>query len=123
MAFHVSQPSPHDDVGANRRRHGRVLCDGVGCSLGQILDISASGARIRTKFDRLRPAEEMPLTIEGLDGPIAIHVQVMWIVADEANHPIRQMLTGVRFLNPNEDARRALIELARAAASNPTLRA
>ncbi len=122
MTFHISIPSPMEAQGANRRRCGRVVCNSVTCSLGEVVDLSATGAKIRTKFDRICPGEHVLMTIHGLDGPIPLTVQVSWVVQDdESPTPARQMLAGVRFVDIDDSARRALVGIARASASNPTL--
>ncbi len=48
-----SGPSNAETATADRRRHGRLRCADLWCSLGEPLDISASGMRLRHR-GRLR---------------------------------------------------------------------
>ncbi len=69
----------HD--GANtRRRTTRMLCDRASCNLGEIVDISATGARVvcRRFF---RPIEGKPTTLTidpPVGGPLEIPCVVCW---------------------------------------------
>ncbi len=40
---------PIEAVANNRRRHGRLRCDDLECSLGQVLDLSQSGMRVERR--------------------------------------------------------------------------
>lgn len=121
MAFHVSVPSPLSTPGSNRRRHGRIVCDSVRCTIGEVLEFSASGARIRTPYDRIRTGDETTIEVLGHDGPISITVKVIWIAAEEGDEKDKHVLAGLKYVNPSDEAKRALNELARAASSNPTI--
>jgi hypothetical protein len=121
MAFHISIPPPLSIPGANRRRHGRVVCDGISCCIGEVLEFSGSGARIRTAFDRIRPGEETTIKVQALDGTILVRVEVIWVAPEGPAGPDQQMLAGLKYLDLTERARCALIDLARVAASNPTV--
>lgn len=62
------------------RRHGRLAASRQHCSLGEILDFSASGLRIRTR-SMVRVAEGQSLTIH-VDTPwgvLALPVQIVWV--------------------------------------------
>jgi len=63
------------DPAANLRRHGRVVPNTATCNLGKILDLSASGIRLRSK----RPlVGEMVVEIKGDDQAIRVLGQVVW---------------------------------------------
>ena len=48
MAVRLTNPGEYEAAGANKRRHGRVVCDGVAFQAGKrrgfVVDLSASGA-------------------------------------------------------------------------------
>lgn len=121
MTFHISIPPPHSVPGVNRRRHGRINCHGVSCSIGEVVEISASGAKLRTSDDLLKPGAKPTIRIQGVDDPVEIEVEVVWAVDDTAPGRTGQILLGVRFTELTDLARKALTQLARAAASNPTV--
>ncbi|HLO42060.1 MAG TPA: PilZ domain-containing protein [Phycisphaerales bacterium] len=121
MAFHISIPPPLSIPGANRRRHGRLVCDGISCCIGEVLEFSGSGARIRTAFDRIRPGEETSIKVQGLEGTVHIRVVVVWVAPEGVSGPDQQMLAGLKYIELDDHARRALTELARVSASNPTV--
>lgn len=121
MTFHVSIPPPLAIPGANRRRHGRIRCDGVTCSLGKVLEISASGARVRAPLGSAREGDETAVEFTGLDGPIRLGVRVMWVVEDGVVDGVPSSLAGLAYTTLGEPERRALADLARASAGNPTI--
>lgn len=105
------QPAP-----SNRRRHGRVRCADIRCSLGEVLDLSGSGIRVRS---RARPAQGTPidLTIHALDGPVTVRC----VPRQEARHGPSAWDIGLEFTELTPHVRRALVELARASAYNEVL--
>ncbi len=105
------QPDGHP-----KRRHGRIRCQDVECNLGIILDVSASGMRVR---GRKSLAVNKPLLIQLATSELCVEIEavVRWcaragIFAHEA---------GLEFVDVHEDARKILCELARTAASNDTI--
>lgn len=103
------------DPSHNRRRHGRLRCDDLRCSLGMVIDLSASGARVRTTG--MRPPErgaQVTLSIEVDDATIDIPARV-----------VRSSRTGllhgeiaVEFIDVTPDIHAQLLKLARGIASN-----
>ncbi|MFB3431361.1 MAG: PilZ domain-containing protein [Phycisphaerales bacterium] len=66
--------------GVNRRRHGRVKCPGVRSSLGEVLDVSASGCKIESR-GRLaaRVGEVVRIRIRPLTSePFEAYARVVW---------------------------------------------
>ncbi len=61
----------------NKRRHGRVRCQEIRCSLGDVVDISASGMRCRT---RIKPPKNrvFAIVIDGLGDPITVGAKAVW---------------------------------------------
>ena len=73
-------PIPTVFAGANKRRAGRVRLALVRSTLGDVLDLSATGARIRSpRAPRCAAGDELRLTIAGLEGPIATRALVAWV--------------------------------------------
>ncbi len=122
---HSTEPTTHsvwkrpgDESSANKRRHGRVVCRDVGCTLGEVLDLSASGLRVRGKG---RPAvcvgDRFSLSIQTLDGPMLAPVQVAWV----KRSGFRKHEIGITFGETGPALVRALAALARASANNEVI--
>jgi hypothetical protein len=62
----------------NNRRAGRVRCEGIASTWGDLINASATGCRLRTKLD-LQPGLVGTLTINGPDGPIMVRARVVWV--------------------------------------------
>jgi hypothetical protein len=63
---------------SNQRKHGRVRCQGIYCSFGEILDMSASGMRVLSAI-RPPPVDKIvTVTIQTLEGPVAVEARVIW---------------------------------------------
>ncbi|QOJ00773.1 MAG: PilZ domain-containing protein [Phycisphaeraceae bacterium] len=79
MIPHRFKPAlPTEGSGDNARRHGRVRCDELVCNLGQVLDLSASGARIKLSLSPLTVGGEVICEIEAPDRRVAIAAKVIW---------------------------------------------
>lgn len=104
--------------GKELRRHGRVLCQEIQCSLGGVEDLSASGMRVKTRFRLPDGGESFVVTVESPDGPIAILCRVRWI--KRAGIFLRE--AGLEFFDVGPKSRAVLNELARRAAYNETFR-
>jgi len=79
----LPQPLPAPDqpqpLAENRRRHGRVRTQETMCTLGAVLDISASGMRVRCEDrPRLRQGELATITLATPAGLLALDVGVAW---------------------------------------------
>ena len=91
---------PHDNDDC-RRRTTRMACEHASCNLGEIIDLSATGARIRCRRF-FRPVEGKPTTLTvGIPGaePLCIPCVVCW-----ARKPGRFWEAGIAFhaLSPRE---------------------
>ena len=63
------------------RAAGRATTHRITCSLGQVLDISATGMRVVSRGKvHVSEDEVLPLTMHTPSGPIALSVQVIWIM-------------------------------------------
>ncbi len=85
---------------ANNRRHGRIRPDAIWCSLGTILDLSASGLRVMSK---------KPLGGQGVvtmrDGDVTVSVQARIVWCRRIG--FRRHEAGIEFVDirPEEAAR------------------
>ena len=100
----------------NKRRHGRLVVQETGCSIGTIEDISCSGARILTKFKVSE--KNIGLRIETLDGPTTLPCRVVW--SRRVGFP--KWSIGVQFTAMTLDQRHMLTALARSVSRNETMR-
>ncbi len=109
-------PGPADK--SNRRRNGRVLCQEIQCSLGEVLDLSGTGMRIRTR-ERI-PTDGAPIGVilNGMDRQIYVICRIAWI----KKAGFFQKELGLRFENPNPETLAALNALARNSVYNETVR-
>lgn len=103
---------PGRDEAANARGTGRVRCLAIQSSLGEVLDISAGGARIR-RSGRLKVDHQtvFPLRISSACGCCEIQARVRW----EQKLGLFSWIFGVEFLDVSADARQVLNAIARAA--------
>lgn len=99
------------------RRHGRVLCQDVSCSLGKVLDLSASGMRVMTG-EKLPLDECLTFSIGSADEMFPVCGRVVWT----KRSGFFKRETGIRFERLPEATIAALRRLARAASYNETIR-
>lgn len=111
-------PPPVGVFDANGRQHGRVRCMAIRTSLGEVLDLSASGARLRRRRKlRSEPGSMVNLEIQGLDGSIRVLARVVWV----RKMGLFRYEVGVIFEDISQQVRRALTAIARRAPSNAVL--
>lgn len=118
MAVRVSLPNEFDDPGQNRRVAGRIRCNGITCSYGDVLDISKSGMKIGGKRANLENGASIEFMLNGLDGPVMLRAKVVWVRPAEA----RKFEAGLELIEPTPEAMLALVNLARASAAPPMLK-
>src|SRR5689334_18649223 len=104
----MSAPSSPSNESANdpsSRRSGRVRCRMTFCDLGEIVDLSAKGARVRARRrPRGQAGDLIGVTIQGLDGPIEVQARLAWVRrAGFFRHEF-----GLEFEGVTESATRAL---------------
>ena len=108
-----------DRLGASRRemrRHGRVACQGVVCSVGEVLDLSASGLRVLTRYRLPEQGEVFVVTIYTMQGPLALLGRVRW----SRRKGIFLREAGIEFFDLGPKSRQVLAELAGRVAYNET---
>lgn len=102
----------------NLRRHGRVKCQDVGCTLGEVIDLSASGLRVRAKGRVVvSKGDVFSMTIQTLEGPMLAPVCVAWV----RRTGFRTHEIGITFREAGPALSRALSALARASANNEVI--
>jgi hypothetical protein len=57
------------DQSNEQRRHGRVVCQDVECSIGEVQDLSASGMRVKTRYKLPDEGNVFVITLITPDGP------------------------------------------------------
>lgn len=112
MAGHLPNPTtltPEE----NRRNFGRVLCQSIHCSLGEVLDLSAKGLRVRTR-QNIPTGQIFAVTVETLDGPVSIACFAPW----RKRVGLFRYELGICFVDISRHAATALNNLARSVAHN-----
>lgn len=109
------EPAPAQQE--NTRRHGRVICQDITCSVGKILDLSASGMRVRTRH-KLPEGAVFMVVLHGLEQPLRVPCRVTW--SKRSGFFSREF--GIVFHETDGTTRSALTRLARAAAHNEIFR-
>ncbi len=100
-----------------RRAHGRVMCEMVTCSLGEVLDACAAGLRVRSaKPYEFANGDIVVFTINGEDKPLEFKGRVIWT----KKRGIRRFEMGLSFIELTSECREALAQLAQGAAFNTT---
>lgn len=110
MPYKEPLPVSHRDSSPEDRRHGRFRCEGVRCSIGQILDISVSGMRVsRRRPPKAGVGDEATVTMPVNDGKLQITAKVVWVKkAGFFTHEI-----GLTFVDLTPEARTALYSISR----------
>src|SRR5262245_6752646 len=96
----------------NARRNGRVRCQWTHCDLGEILDLSASGMRVRSrKKIAAEVGARISAIIEGMDGPFDVSGGVVW----KKKVGLFKWEMGIEFVDLTPEANKALVLIARSA--------
>jgi len=67
-------------LGPGARRHGRIRCEILQCGLGEVMDISASGMRVRHCGRRIvKEGKVLNLLLKALDRTLPVTVKVVWV--------------------------------------------
>lgn len=110
--------SPDTPESTNHRKHGRVRCQGIHCSFGEILDMSGSGMRVLSSI-RPPPVDKVVMiTIQTLEGPIAVEARVIW--SRKTSFFKREI--GMRFIDLLPSAAAALSRMGSISAYNESIR-
>lgn len=110
--------SPHVGIvvstqasGANARRHGRLRVTNATSTMGKVIDISASGMRVRSRTRPPEPGTQVRITIAGPSCSTESEARVVWVKKLGWLH----YEMGLEFLSPVPEVRACLLEIARSA--------
>ncbi len=120
MAVRLTNPGEYESAGASKRRHGRVVCDGVAFRAGKrrgfVVDLSASGARVSVAGERAATGSVLDCTFSTGEDEVKARARVVWC----RNEGGRRLL-GVEFVELTESLKRELMSLLRTAMSQHTI--
>lgn len=97
--------------GPNARRHGRIRVTDANSTLGRVIDISASGMRVRCRTRPPEPGTQVRATIEGPTCRTESEARVVWVRKLGWLH----FEMGLEFVAPGAEVRACLLEIARGA--------
>lgn len=98
--------------GENARRHGRLQTRDISCSLGKVLDISASGMRIIHRgLSAVNSGEQGACTVGSVHGSFSVYYRVAWA----RRVSLSKWELGIEFVDPTPKASEVLAHIARAA--------
>ncbi len=98
--------SQHDD----RRDAGRIQCHELRTNVGEIVDASSTGLRIKGKLPSgARPGSMVAVVVSGDEESLPLTCEVRWI----KKMAFRTTTFGVSFLEITEDQRRLLWQMIR----------
>ncbi len=101
---------------SDKRRHGRVVCQGIECSIGEVQDLSASGMRVKTRYKLPDEGNVFVITLITPDGPLAILSRVRWM--KRCGLFMRE--AGLEFFDLGPRSKQVLQQMAGRAAYNET---
>jgi hypothetical protein len=108
----ILEPRQYTPGLSNKRRHGRIRCEDVECTLGSVLNVSASGLLVRTGLRAPKAGSVIALQVRTFDGGFDVQAQVAWSKMDGLLN--RQI--GLEFIDLPPDGQRVLLNVVRGAA-------
>ncbi len=109
----------HDSRGAEVRRTGRLRCDMLTCTFGDVVDLSAAGMRVRHKGGlRVAVDDSVSLTLSFAAAEVSLDARVVWM----RRTGFRRHEIGFEFTDMSPETRECLHEIARCATKLATLR-
>lgn len=94
----------------NRRKHGRLICEGMVCSLGEVIDISASGLKVQATWSfGLQRDRSLKIRLGGFGCETAVPVRIRFI----RRHGLFKCTMGLEFLVLTHDQQEVVSLLAR----------
>jgi len=120
MAVRLTNPGEYEAAGANKRRHGRVVCDGVAFQAGKrrgfVVDLSASGARVSVTGEGAEAGEVLECALSTGEDEVKVKAKVVWCRDDGG-----RKCMGVEFVELTEDRKRELMSVMRTAMAQHTI--
>jgi len=114
-------PDPDDSQSKReQRRRGRLNTERLTCKMGDIVDLSASGLRVRCKGKpKVQTGDLLDLDLKSLSWVVPIEAKVVW----SKHTGFRQYEVGLELQNISEETNRDLLELIRESKSLESLTA
>ena len=101
--------SQAEGVNDDKRKKGRLRCELLTCDLGQVVNMSASGLRVRCdESAEVELGAEVELTLRLLDEKLPVKVKVEWINKEDPHHEV-----GFEFIEATPELAFNLMSLAR----------
>ncbi|MEM1423370.1 MAG: PilZ domain-containing protein [Planctomycetota bacterium] len=100
--------------GGEHRRTGRILTDGIRCSLGKVADISMGGCQVR-RTGAPKPEEFEHERNIWIDTPCGGRLHLRAKLVRHKHVGFRKHELGYQYVDVTDDQRRALAEIARGA--------
>ena len=120
MAVRRTNPGEYESAGASKRRHGRVVCDGVAFQAGKlrgfVVDLSASGARVSVSGERIESGTVLDCELSTGEDELKVRARVVWCRDDAGRRRL-----GLEFVDLNEELMRELMSVLRTAMSQHTV--
>ncbi|MFO0834759.1 MAG: PilZ domain-containing protein [Phycisphaerales bacterium] len=120
MAVRLTKPGEYESAGASKRRHGRVVCDGVAFRAGKlrgfVVDLSASGARVSVSGERVEAGTVLDCQLSTGEDELKVRAKVVWCRDDSGRRSL-----GLEFVDLNEDLKRELMNVLRTAMAQHTV--
>lgn len=115
------------------RKFGRVVCQFVGTSLGDVVDMSAGGMRVTAASPGVARVDDVvQLKLVGISDVVYVRCRIAWIKESENRGSwtakLKRIVGGVRseigleFVDLTPEARKVIGEIGAAAGKNETIR-
>lgn len=109
-AWNIGPGIPHEPTADNRRRAGRLACNMLKSSFGDVLDLSITGMRSRSTQPIEAPVGQIvDFDLETVAGTVRLQGKVVWAT----KKGWRRHEFGIQFVNVTDQLRRTLVEVAR----------
>lgn len=129
----MGAPDCADLARMNPRKFGRVVCQFVGTSLGDVMDMSAGGMRVTTPSASTPKLDDVvKVKLVGISSVVFVRCRVAWVKeASTKKHwtsKLRGLVAGTRseiglqFVDLDDEARKVIGEIGAAAGKNETIR-
>jgi hypothetical protein len=129
----MGAPVRVDPARMNPRKFGRVVCQFVGTSLGDVVDMSAGGMKVTTPSGHTPKVDDVvTVKLVGISSVVYVRCRVAWIKESSEKKSwtakLRSLVGGIRneiglqFVDLTADARKVIGEIGAAAGKNETIR-
>lgn len=115
------------------RKFGRVVCQFVGTSLGEVLDMSAGGMRVTTVGSKDPQVDDVvKVELVGISGVVQVRCRIAWVKNASQRRSwtdkLRNLVgatrseVGLEFVDLTPESRTVISEIGAAAGKNETIR-